>query len=740
MTSNDAAHSQRSPSMASSGSSQYSDYSTTSSTDSYDVSSAETHGALKREISDLCHTRVDLSKFVEVVWGLDRPTTELILKLPLPLEASNDICGYKSIESDSQRRGPFIALTKKLLAAVQGSALCVDTPCDAPGSTAVVWYAECNSSVTGTTRKGDSLTMMTTWPSAAPDLESPTLAVAKHIMAMARPRIEMISASSGTQCHGTDLAAASALPQAQVSNGSKLAQTLKRSREETQCDGPGRQSKRQRLEEELDPIGSSLLQLASLARGCLASTSRLWVTGLVIDDCKITATYFDRNVVACAAPFHFDEEPAKLALVIYAMSMCSRSAAGFDPHLRSWASHTTGSVTTAMERDLERPVDDVVGSFFEFPSAIDEMQEPSSVLSPTQCFRVTGWIHKPHELIGRSTMVYKIQRLSEDNTVSKEDFVLKLSWPPESRTSEINVLRELKKKVPERLHAHLPNVEFATTFTAEQLSLPWLKLGLELSPENNEARVLRVLASSYYDKLWEAGSIEVFKQAWLDCVECHHEAWKRGGVLHRDLSDSNIMISRRGGDPKGLLNDWDMASFIEAIADKTSSAHNHNRTGTLPFMALDLIYPTTWHTVHPREHWYRHDLESFFYILVWAAIHYNLKEKTRDEEVHPSLVPWTSGDANTHAMAKYSFLRPDDRAALAYRDIKPGFEDVLKDWIRPLRKLIKASRESYGVALESETPSDVFDYSTCGGVLTFETFMAALKQTPRVWDDEVALP
>ncbi|KAF6743443.1 hypothetical protein DFP72DRAFT_827813 [Ephemerocybe angulata] len=553
---------------------------------------------------------------------------------------------------------------------------------------------------------------------------------------MAR-RTEPIGASSDAPLVGTDsLVAASTPPQAQVSNGSTSSQ--KRSREEGVCDDPGRRLKRQRLEEDFT---GGLYQLASFARGCLASTSRLWVTGLVIDGCKITATYFDRNLVACAAPFHFDEEPSKLALVVYAMSMCNRSAAGFDPHLRSWPSHTTEPITAAMERDLERPVDDVVGSFFEFPSAINEMQEPSSVLSPTHRFRVTGWIRKPNELINRSTMVYKIQRMFEDrsDSVSKEDYALKLSWPPESRTSEIEVLKALKKKLPKRLHAHLPNVEFATTFTAEQLSLPWLRLGLELGTENHEARVLRVLASSYYDKLWEAGSIEAFKQAWLDCVECHHEAWKRGGVLHRDLSESNIMISRRGGgDPKGLLNDWDMASFVEALKDQTSSAHN--RTGTLPFMALDIIYPTTL-TVHPREHWYRHDLESFFWILVWAAIHYNLKEKTRDKEVHPSLVPWTSDDVHTHAFAKIAFLRPwDDRAKLAFDDIKPGFEQVLEDWIVPLRKLIKDSREAYGVELESKAPSDTFDYSTCGGAFTFETFMATIKQTPRVWDDDIPLP
>ncbi|KAF6743432.1 hypothetical protein DFP72DRAFT_1020389 [Ephemerocybe angulata] len=552
---------------------------------------------------------------------------------------------------------------------------------------------------------------------------------------MAR-RTEPISASNGTRCLGSDsLAAAFTSPQAQVSTGSKLAP--KRSREETVCDDPGRQFKRQRLEE--DPI-AGLFQLASFARGCLASTSRLWVTGLAIDGCKITAAYFDRHLVACAAPFYFDEEPSKLALVVYAMSMCNRSAAGFDPHLRSWSSHcTTEPITAAMGRELERPVDDVIGSFFEFPSAINEIQESGSILSPTHCFRVTGWIRKPRELIGRSTMVYKIQRVSEDKIFSKEDFVLKLSWPPESRTSEIKVLKELKEKLPKRLHAHLPNVEFATTFTAEQLSLPWLRLGLELGTENHEARVLRVLASTYYDKLWEAGSIETFKQAWLDCVECHHEAWKRGGVLHRDLSEDNIMISRRGGgDPKGLLNDWDMASFVEALKDPASSAHN--RTGTLPFMALDIIYPTTL-TVHPREHWYRHDLESFFYILVWASIHYNLKEKTRDKEVHPSLVPWTSDDVDTHAFAKIAFLRPwDDLAKLAFDDIKPGFEEVLEDWIDPLRKLIKDSRESYGVALTKRLPSDTFDYSTCGGAFTFETIMAAIKQTPRVWDDDIPLP
>lgn len=81
----------------------------------------------------------------------------------------------------------------------------------------------------------------------------------------------------------------------------------------------------------------------------------------------------------------------------------------------------------------------------------------------------------------------------------------------------------------------------------------------------------------------------------------------------------------KNGDIKGVLNDWDMASYVELNNEIYSPTAKH-RTGTIPFMARELL---TKGTPGPPPHLYRHDLESFFYIIVWAAVHYSFKKKKR---------------------------------------------------------------------------------------------------------------
>jgi len=82
------------------------------------------------------------------------------------------------------------------------------------------------------------------------------------------------------------------------------------------------------------------------------------------------------------------------------------------------------------------------------------------------------------------------------------------------------------------------------------------------------------------------------------------------------------MFQRKDGNAKGIVNDWDMASILNDAGEVPTSAAKH-RTGTIPFMARDLLVE------NPPPRLYRHDLESFFFVLVWAAIDYDLKNKIR---------------------------------------------------------------------------------------------------------------
>jgi len=66
---------------------------------------------------------------------------------------------------------------------------------------------------------------------------------------------------------------------------------------------------------------------------------------------------------------------------------------------------------------------------------------------------------------------------------------------------------------------------------------------------------------------------------------------------------------------RGILNDYDLAHLAER--DRPSG---FGRTGTMPFMALDLLAYKAWKG--EIEQRYRHDCESFAWVLLWICCRY----------------------------------------------------------------------------------------------------------------------
>ena len=102
------------------------------------------------------------------------------------------------------------------------------------------------------------------------------------------------------------------------------------------------------------------------------------------------------------------------------------------------------------------------------------------------------------------------------------------------------------------------------------------------------------------------GNIFLIGIASLLTVVGHKYMYTKHSVLHRDVSYGNILLLPAPA--HGMLIDFDMATFTDR------SGHSaRRRTGTFDFMAADILVGDTNHTV-------RHDLESFFYVLLWIAI------------------------------------------------------------------------------------------------------------------------
>jgi serine/threonine protein kinase len=80
------------------------------------------------------------------------------------------------------------------------------------------------------------------------------------------------------------------------------------------------------------------------------------------------------------------------------------------------------------------------------------------------------------------------------------------------------------------------------------------------------------------------------------------------GYHHRDVSPPNIMYHRNGDHVIGVLNDWDLATVLSTFAPP-----NTDRTGTIPFMALQLLMDKK------VIHLFRHDAESFIWLFLWVC-------------------------------------------------------------------------------------------------------------------------
>jgi hypothetical protein len=83
----------------------------------------------------------------------------------------------------------------------------------------------------------------------------------------------------------------------------------------------------------------------------------------------------------------------------------------------------------------------------------------------------------------------------------------------------------------------------------------------------------------------------------------------------------------KGGKRIGVLNDYDLSSLV----DKPGPRGNE-RTGTVPFMALDLL--TEEGQRGEVKHLYRHDLESFMWCFAWISLRYK-NGVLLPRELHP---------------------------------------------------------------------------------------------------------
>lgn len=165
----------------------------------------------------------------------------------------------------------------------------------------------------------------------------------------------------------------------------------------------------------------------------------------------------------------------------------------------------------------------------------------------------------------------------------------------------------------------------------------------------------------------------------------HFNLWKVD-IHHGDISLWNLMWNDQK--KAGVLNDFDLIRALNVTSEELemlgiNGIHdplgvNGERTGTIPFMALDLLTKEYFAGKVPRR--YRHDAESFIWVLTWLCLYGVTDEQDK------SLAMWKTGDYQECKKERSSFLFDTSRYQCRHRF------DVLWNLTRKLLKGIAMDR------------------------------------------------
>ncbi|RYO95254.1 hypothetical protein DL766_002067 [Monosporascus sp. MC13-8B] len=188
----------------------------------------------------------------------------------------------------------------------------------------------------------------------------------------------------------------------------------------------------------------------------------------------------------------------------------------------------------------------------------------------------------------------------------------------------------------------------------------------------------------------EFRTIKELLESERDAIKSHQSLYTKGKILHRDISSNNIIIT----DPetangfKGMLIDLDLAK----VRDSGPSGARH-QTGTVQFMAVEVL--------RKADHTYRHDLESFFYVLLWMCARQAWSNGFGGEQQPPKeslLRKWEIGNFKDIARIKAGDMTVD-----GLEDIMGEFPkamDVVKPLCLRIRKILfpldKDERMNFG--------------------------------------------
>lgn len=495
---------------------------------------------------------------------------------------------------------------------------------------------------------------------------------------------------------------------------------------------------------EPDPLPFSEEEAAVAAHitSMLCGGIRQYASGIAVRNTTVSLYYGDRLGLVMSSEFDLIKDARTLVIVVAAISRAHSTSLGFSPYLY-------------LPKDPQSTGVSLDGTKVKFSMAYDVQGQ---AIGPWRFFiNITKdrGVFIASEPLGRGTTVVPIRKDG-----SSTELVWKTAFPQAHLENEGEVIEKITASLRKHKAEALKHVvELICSFSGNirEAGLPRVFLG---EAEGVGPRVFRSMVMVAYRPMAELQTAADFKQVFVDAVKgmysilhdcmsplanqlfsAHHWVWKYADILHRDISDNNVMYYVDGGKIVGVLCDFDMACYKKtidvqlrreaSIITRIRKGHKHrplsfagNWTGTVQFLSCELLA-----TNYAPVQTYRHDLESFLYLLVSHCATHDRKNRT-----YGYFQQWNRGDDVKIGEAKARFLskqQPWDVENLFkeyFHKADEEYQDIISTWVKPLRELFHCAGENFWYGCEDHWRSHLKRFYPTGRKITFARFMEAIGE------------
>ncbi|KAI0071903.1 hypothetical protein K474DRAFT_1775853 [Panus rudis PR-1116 ss-1] len=401
-------------------------------------------------------------------------------------------------------------------------------------------------------------------------------------------------------------------------------------------------------------------------------------------------------------------------------------------------------------------------------------------------------LYTQYGIIGRGTTVIPVKIASGNVTAialglkGETPLVAKLAWQHVHRQKEDAFIRQIRKALAidedpqsQSMLKHVVNMvcSLSVSMRSSYIHLPRAFMSLLPDIHPSDMREFRLLLLEAYEPLSHITSADDFKKVFRETFQAHHWIWTKANVLHRDISVNNIMFRIRGDTVEGVLCDWDLSATKADLGvpikstvqcedeEKEEDAPGNDkaakeakptqpeaiakddpltpvrerpryRTGTGPFMALELLYIRNGVT---PVHDYTFDVQSFFYVMCWVFAAHDPEEKTMG-----SIPRWMNKRLKATYEAKVEFLGNQPARDAIFRNAHPSYQPLIDSWILALVPMFSDAHEAWfslgnlydrlliaekhkNGALERSTRAKIkAKKEELEGIVTYENFLASL--------------